>query len=227
MKVVLDANYIINKEIPTQKITEAFIPNSVFNEIKDKNSQDYLSLFSFMITPRDPQAKYIAMVSSKIKDSLLYLSETDKEVVALTLELIDEQNSTWIGIDNIKDIQKIECLSKDNGVRNALNLFGSLNDDMYANKVFKLRCYSCYTMYDTHVDFCKNCGYNTITRVSVIQENGVDKILLKKNYTYKSKTLKDKDGNLILAEDQKEYIRYLKDKQKEEKKRSNLKFLEF
>ena len=80
----------------------------------------------------------------------------------------------------------MSCLSKDNAV------FNLVNDTSYQDKKFKLRCYACTAMYDAHVDFCKHCGYNTITRVSVVNEDGKEKILFKKNYIPKPKIIKNK-----------------------------------
>lgn len=115
----------------------------------------------------------------------------------------------------------------DNGVKNALNLFGLLNDTNYQDKVFKLRCYSCNKMYDHHVDFCSSCGYNTITRVSVIIEDGKEKILLKNNYVYrKKKPLKDRKGVELIAADQKEYIEYLNTKKRQEKSKNKFKIFD-
>lgn len=224
MKVVLDANYIINKELPTQEIDEAFITSSVLCEIMDKNSQEFLSMYGFLVTERNPREEYIKIVQKKMKDLLLYLSYADIEVVALTLEISEEIQDSWISPANINNLPTVKCLSKDNGVRNALNMFSLLNDDSYQNKVFKLRCYACTTIYDTHVDFCKNCGYNTITRVSVINDGEKDKVLLKKNYTPKPRSIRTKSGVEIISADQKEYTEYLNQIKKDSK--VNLKFID-
>jgi RNA-binding protein NOB1 len=223
MKVVIDANYIIDREIPSQGISNAYVPSSVEREIKDRSTLDYLDFYTFMITIRDPSDDYVKLVRDKVRDSLLYLSQADIDVVALTLELSDEVGDTWIGPDNAENQSCVTCLSKDNGVKNALNLFGLLNEVNYHSKKLMLRCYACSQMYDKPIDFCTSCGYNTITRVSVIEG---DKVLLKKNYQPRPRFLKSRSGIPIISADQKEYIQHLRDLEKSEKRRSNLKFFE-
>lgn len=223
MKVVIDTNYVINREIPNQGITHAYIPSSVEREVKDKLSQDYLTFYTFMITVKDPSEEYIRLVKEKVGDSLLYLSQADIDVVALTLELSGNFTEVWIGPDNFEDQGRVLCLSKDNGIRMALSLFGLFNRADYQDRRFMLRCYACSQMYDKLTDFCANCGYNTITRVSVIEG---DKVCLKKNYQPRPKTLKSRNGVPIVSADQKEYAQYLKDLERDTKKRSNIKFLE-
>lgn len=225
MKVVLDANCIINKAIPASEIAEAFITSSVLEEIKDRASQEYLRMHGFLVTERNPRDEYVRLVLERTKDRLLYLSSTDIEVVALTLEISEELEECWISAENISNLPAVSCLSKDNAVINALNMFNLINDTSYQDKKFKLRCYACTAMYDSHVDFCKHCGYNTITRVSVVNEDGKEKALLKKNYTFKPKTIKNAKGVPIISADQKEYAEYLNQQKKAQKIKSNLNFL--
>jgi len=225
MKVVLDANCIINKAIPASEIAEAFITSSVLEEIKDRASVEYLHMHGFLVTERNPKDEYVKLVLERTKDRLLYLSSTDIEVVALTLEISEELEGCWISAENINDLPAVLCLSKDNAVINALNMFNLINDTSYQDKKFKLRCYACTAMYDSHVDFCKHCGYNTITRVSVVNEDGKEKVLLKKNYTFKPKIIKNAKGVPIISADQKEYAEYLNQQKKAQKIKSNLNFL--
>lgn len=223
MKVVVDANYIINREMPVQGISQVYITSSIEQEIKDKSTQDYLSSYAFMITVRDPSDDYVEFVKGKVKNSLLYLSQADIDIIALTLELSDEAAEVWIGPDNFENQSYVTCLSRDNGVRNALNLLGLLNEVDYQNKKFMLRCYACSQTYDKHVDFCANCGYSTITRVSIAEDG---RTLLKKNYRPKLRSLKSKDGVPIISADQKEYIQHLRDLERSAKQRSDFKFFE-
>ena len=65
--MVLDANFIINKEIPAHGITEAFITSSVLEEIKDRASQEYLSMHGFLVTERNPKDEYFKLVYRKNK----------------------------------------------------------------------------------------------------------------------------------------------------------------
>lgn len=226
MKIVLDANNIFQREIPTEAKDEIYLTTGVYKEIKDKNALDYLNSHLFHIIIRDPKDEYIAQVSKAVKSSLLYLSEVDIGVVALSLELSEELADEWISPENLKADRIVKCESKDNGILNALNKLGLLNDLKYIEKKFKLRCYGCYEMYDSHVDFCKNCGYNTITRVTVIDTEEGEKVLLKKDYKPKNKVLKGPDGIEIISADQKEYLKLLKQREKLIKSQNKTNFYE-
>ncbi|ELA41856.1 uncharacterized protein VICG_01040 [Vittaforma corneae ATCC 50505] len=226
MIAVLDANNIIQREIPTQGSDKIYTTHSVIEEIKDKGSREYLESHLFRMSVRNPQDEYVQQVNRVVKALLLYLSNTDVDVVALTLELTEELNEEWIGLDNISSDKAVKCLSKDNGVQNALNKLGLLNDAMYLEKKLKLRCYACSEMYDSHVDFCKICGYNTITRVTVVDTEDGEKVLLKKNYMPRQKVLKGPGGVEILSADQKEYLKLIKQREKALKFQSKFDFYE-
>lgn len=226
MIVVLDANNIIQREIPSDGYNKIYVTDSVIGEIKDQQTLKYLDLNIFNITVRNPKPEYIETVVKKISHSLLYLSNTDIEVVALVLELTEELNDEWIGDDNLNSEKIVRCFTKDNGVRNALNLFGILNDANYRDKKFKLRCYACLKVYDTHVDFCKKCGYNTVTRVSVIDTDEGEKILLKKDYKPRNRTLKTSNGIEVHSEDQREYLQLLKERERMARLSEKIDFLE-
>ncbi|KAI5150173.1 hypothetical protein ENBRE01_1339 [Enteropsectra breve] len=217
MKAVIDANYIFGRDIPSIEISKGFITQAVRNEIKDKASNEYYDFYSFQIEIRDPQEKYVQMVRDEIKNKHYGVSSADISVIALTLELNDEISNEWLGPDNTQDAEEVVCLSKDNGIKSALGLFGLNDDPEFENKTYKLRCFTCYKVYDTHVDFCKRCGYGTITRVSVLGEGENERILLKKNFRMKPKILKDFRGVEIKSEDQREYSIYQKEKRKREK----------
>lgn len=191
-----------------------YTTNSVIGEIKDKASLDYLESQFFRISVRDPRDEYVKQTARATDGTLLYLSGVDVSVVALTLELHEELCNEWIGAENINVDRTVKCISRDNGIRNVLNSLGLLNDAMYSERMFKLRCYACTKLYDYHVDFCKACGYNTITRVTVINEDGNEKVLLKKDYVPRKKVLKSSGGVEIRSADQKEYIQLLKQRER-------------
>lgn len=213
MIAILDTNSIINREIPMEGLKAAYITPSVDMELKDKQSIDYRQTYSFLITIRQPTEKYVKTVEDKIKGSLLFLSKTDIELVALTLEISEECNDQWIDISNIDSVETVRCFTRDNGMKNALSMFGLLNDPIFKEKKFKLRCYGCFKLFDTEVDFCNNCGYSTITRVTVIDTEEGEKVMLSKNYKPRAKELKF-DGIPIISADQKEYKAYLKKNEK-------------
>lgn len=226
MIVVLDANNVIQREIPAHGNEKTYITDSVIKEIKDRESLEYLESHLFHIAVREPKDEYVQQVSKAVEGSLLYLSEADVSVVALTLELTEELAEEWIGADNIGSGRAVKCISKDNGVRNALNKLELLNDAMYFEKKFKLRCYACSEMYDSHVDFCKICGYNTITRVTVVDTGDGERVLLKKDYMPRRKVLKGPGGVEILSADQKEYTKLVRQRERARKLQSRFDFYE-
>lgn len=210
MKVVIDANYFIDKELPYGEISEGFIPSSVEKELRDKSTEEFYKFYNFNITVRDPLANYVAEVKEAVKDKHYNVSEADIDVIALVLEISEEISNKWIDASNLNAIEEVFCLSKDNGIKSALTLLGLYEDPAFKSKKYKLRCFTCYKLYDEDVDFCKMCGYPTITRVTVIEENGVDKIMFSNNFKYRPKILKDRNGTVIRTEDQKEYKNYLR-----------------
>lgn len=220
MKAVIDANYFINKEFPVQDINEGYIPSSVEQELKDKLTKEFYELYSFKISVRDPKEEYITEVQESIKDKHFGLSLADIDVVALTLELSDEIESVWIDEHNMNSSQKLLCLTKDNGIKSALVALNLYNDPDFQARKFKLRCFTCYTTYDTKVDFCRKCGYNTLTRVTVLGKGPNEVICLKANYKFKPKVLKDERGIILQSADQREYIQY-KEKQLRNNRKNN------
>jgi RNA-binding protein NOB1 len=225
MIFILDTNYFISREIPTNYNSNdtIYTTSSVDLELKDKQSIDYRQIYSFLIIVKEPSEKYIQMVKEKIKNSLIFLSSTDIDVVALTLEISEEISNQWIDPNNIDELEIVKCLTKDNGMRNALSLLGLLNDQLYKDKKFKMRCFACFKIFDTKIDFCPSCGYSTITRVTVIDTDEGEKVMLSKNYNPKAKELKV-HGIKILSEDQKEYAQYLKRNERIAKNQSKCNF---
>ncbi|EOB12438.1 hypothetical protein NBO_443g0001 [Nosema bombycis CQ1] len=210
MIAVVDACYFFRREKISQNIHKIIVPSSVERELLAEDTKDHFYTYKYMIEIRDPTDEYVAMVASKIKDKHFRLSDPDIDIVALTLELQNELSNVWIDPSNIKEIEEVVCLTTDNGIINALKLFNLRNEEQ-ERKEFRLRCYACYSLFKEHVDFCKKCGHNTITRVTVlIDENNNEKVLLKKNFSYKNKTKKlfDERGVELRSMDQREYIQH-------------------
>lgn len=226
MVVVIDANNIIHREILANGVEMIYTTSSVVKEVKDEDSKQYLEANMFRITLRDPMDEYIEYVRKTISSELLYVSSTDIDVVALTLQLSEEIGNQWISADNINEDRIIRCITRDNGMRNVLNKLGLLEAGEYVEKKFKLRCYACSKMYDRHVDFCKECGYNTITRVTVLQTDEGEKVMLKKNYMPRVKILKGDNGVEIIAADQKEYIRLVNQRERVAKYQNKCNFFD-
>lgn len=212
MIAVVDTNYFIDKEPTITDITRGYIPQSVKSELIDKLSAEFYSLYSFKIDIRDPKPCYVTEVREATRNKHYNLSEADTDVVALVLELSDERNMQWQGADGTPS-EDIVCLTRDNGIKSALQSLGLCTDLSFQERRYKLRCYACFTLHEKEVDFCKKCGYNTLTRVTVIGEGADEQVLLKENYRYRPKVLKDGKGNIFYAADQREYIQY-KDRQK-------------
>lgn len=230
MIAILDTNYIISREIPKEGFQTTYTTPSVDRELKDKQSIDYRQIYSFLITVREPSEKYVKIVKDKIKSSLLFLSATDIDVVALTLEINEELSSQWIDLENVDSLESVRCLTKDNGMRNALSMFGLLNDPLYKEKKFKLRCWTCGTLFECSesinesvADFCSECGHSTVTRVTVIDTEDGEKVMLSKNYIPRPKEMKVK-GIDVLSADQKEYQIYLKRRDRIARNQSKLNF---
>lgn len=218
MIVVIDTNYIIKQLVPVEKISVGYITSSVQREIKDKTTMEYFQFANLNIIIKDPKDEYVNRVKNAIQNKHFGMSDADIDVVALTLEISDELSSSWIDQTNITNLENVVCLTDDNGVKSALLIFGLCSDESFSIKTFKLRCYACYTIYDKHVDFCKNCGYSTITRVSVSEKNGETKVYLKSDYKPKNKILRGPKGMVFECADQKEYIKYCEDQQRMQKK---------
>ncbi|KAM0677612.1 hypothetical protein BDAP_001757 [Binucleata daphniae] len=211
MYVILDANIFISKTHNLANYSKIITTQSVINELKDINTVLYTELYQYNIEIVKPEKKYIEIVQKLNVEKNLLLSIADVDIVALTLQYTSEKYNTWIS----KETQ-YKCISNDFGVKQALKHLGI--DNEVQDKIWKFRCYCCYKIYDENMDFCKACGYKTITRVSMRIENGKEVPNIKKNYVVIDKEMKDKNGVAIKSEDQREYSRMKSDKKKTEKK---------
>lgn len=221
MIAVVDACYFFRREKIDQKITKIIVPSAVERELLVEETKDHYYTYKYMIEIRDPAQEFIDFVHKRIQDKHFGLSGPDIEVVALTLELQNELSNVWIDPSNIKDIDEVVCLTTDNGIKNALKLF-DLGNEVLQRKEFRLRCYACFSIFKEHVDFCKKCGLNTITRVSVlIDENNNETVLLKKKFSFKNKAkvLVDERGVELKSLDQREYVQYTEKMSRSRKKK--------
>ncbi|KAM0673491.1 20S-pre-rRNA D-site endonuclease nob1 [Gurleya vavrai] len=208
---VLDANIFINKKINLLKYTKIITTPSIIAELKDNYTTMYFFIHSFNIETQDPLPFFIKKVCLINEEKNLMLSNADIEFVALSLQLTENKFNTWLCKES-----NYEILSDDNGVKQALKMLGVGME--IKEKVWKFRCYGCFKIFEKQIDFCSACGYNTITRVSIREENGVEKVNFKKGFVSRDKILKDKNGNEIKSEDQKEYAFFRKDKIRSQKK---------
>lgn len=226
MIAIVDTCYFLKRGPFNQSITKLFVTSSVIKELKNEESKEYFNLYKYMIEIREPSEKYIKFVQEYICKKMLNLSYTDIEIVALTIEINEVYSCTWIDSTNINSIEEVICLTMDNGIKQCLRYLNLYDDINFASKIYKLRCFGCFSMYDEKLDFCKKCGLNTLTRVSVLQnENNNGTVLLKKNYKFKPKILLDKKGVELKSLDQREYIHFLKTKGYKSKNKNLMKML--
>lgn len=208
MIAIADTNTFIKREIDQSKYSAIYVPTLVNKEILDTNTREYYSSI-YNIEVRDPLLEHIQVAARVAEANNLLLSRPDIHVLALFIEL-QQQFNVWLSKDD-----GIECLTKDNGILEALTILGFAGGVREKKWVF--RCFTCFAVYDKSTEFCR-CGYNTVTRVSCRVEEGETVLNLKKGYKYKSKELLGKNGKRITSPDQKEYTQMIREQRKEEKK---------
>lgn len=213
MIAVVDTCYFLRRGSINQNIKKIYIPNSVKKELINEQSLEYYNLYKYMIEIKNPSESYVNYISLINKKMHLNLSNADIDIVALTLELHEIFCSTWVDTTNLNELDEVVCLTLDNGIKQCLKHLDIYNDDKFISKIYKMRCFACFAMYDEKLDFCKKCGMNTITRVSVVlDENNKEKVLLKKGYKFIPKVLYDKKGVELKSSGQREYEHYIKSK---------------
>lgn len=214
MIAVIDTNIIIERKLSEYNFEKGFITPSVLLEIHGHDLNNYLKLYDHKIEIREPNEKFVKKVFILQEEKNLLLSKADIEIIALTLELKEKLRENkfndWIDEKNLN--VEVGCLTLDNGVLHGLKYFDC--DSSIDTRDFMFRCVSCFTLYENKKDFCKRCGSNLISRVSVRRENGKIKIFLKKGYKFKKRELKDKYGNILHSEDQKAYQEHIREKNK-------------
>lgn len=211
---VLDANIIIDRKIEQYDFEQGYTTPSIMDEIKNEDLRLYLDRYMYKIEVKSPTEKYVKKVHLLQKENNLLLSVADIDIIALTIEIKEYIDSTkfneWISKDKLN--VTVECLSRDKGIQQCLKLLSDASDG--SSREFMFRCGSCFTLFNTQLDFCKKCASNLITRVSVTRFGKKIRVFFKKGYIRRKKVLKDKYGNVLKSADQKEYIRYKKEKDK-------------
>ncbi|ADM12166.1 putative nucleic acid-binding protein [Encephalitozoon intestinalis ATCC 50506] len=210
MIAVIDTGYFIERQIPTDKVIRGYVTDSVINELKTAESEEYLKFFSFMIEVRNPSEEYVEKVRRDLRKEVNNLSNTDIEVVALTLELKDEVSEMWVGPES-QNQEEVVCFTNDNGIKNALLRYTIYESSMFSSRKYKVRCYGCFSLFSENLDFCKKCGHRTLTRIAVGDTENGEVMFFKKGYEYrKPKTLKNAKGVELRSADQREYVQYQK-----------------
>ena len=203
---VLDSGVFINKEFVN--LIKAYTITDVINEIKDKSTVNFVRENYVTLEIRDPDQTSIKVVYETIKQLNTNLSSPDIKLIALTYELFIENSTKWIDNNNYKNHAIVKCFTHDNGIKGVLKHLGLDDQHVLQDKYFKYRCFTCFNITEYSIDFCKNCGYKTITRMAFIKSNGKEIPCLKKGYVPKEKNIKDKHGKDIPCEDITSYAKY-------------------
>ena len=159
-------------------------------------------------------------------------------------ELVEEDfEGEWITPENFKKhelviedapSELVGCISSDFAVQNVLlqlrlHLYATDGKRIRMVKSWLMRCHACYwTSLDTNKKFCGKCGGLTLTKTSYrVDASGQRHLFLRPDYQYNLRgtiySLPNVQGGreaqkIILREDQREYQRALKHKQRQEQK---------
>ncbi|ORD93801.1 hypothetical protein ECANGB1_1537 [Enterospora canceri] len=195
---------------------DVYTTEGVDNELRDKESREIIGQKYVNLKVRNPSEESIRKIREFLIDKKSNLSCVDIELVALFYEIhreVEEENGQdeWITAENYRKIKNVVMHTDDNGIRGVLDGLG-LQESGLSDKYYKYRCFTCFRIYEDDIDFCKSCGYKTITRVGFIIKNGTEVMCLKKGYEQKEKKICDKNGNEIGCEDTVEYKKYIKHK---------------
>ncbi|AFN83653.1 putative nucleic acid-binding protein [Encephalitozoon romaleae SJ-2008] len=210
MIAVIDTGYLIERLLPTEGLIRGYVTDSVINELKTAESRAYLEFLSFMIEVRNPSEEYVTKVKNDLRKEVNNLSDTDIDVVALTLELKDEVTEMWLGPESPEQ-EEVICFTNDNGIKNVLSRYSSYDDPEFSARKYKTRCYGCFSLFSENLDFCKKCGLRTLTRITVADTKNGEMMFFKKGYQYrKPRTLKNTRGVELRSADQREYIQHQK-----------------
>ncbi|KAL0266140.1 UNVERIFIED_CONTAM: hypothetical protein PYX00_011856 [Menopon gallinae] len=215
MLAVIDANCFIRGRLNEYKYDQGYTTSLVWSELRDENTKSNAALHLYKIEIRDPAPCFVKKVLSAISGMNLFLSDADISLVALCLELNDQVFDVWIDSQSAR--RTVMCITEDRGILQALSHLNIASSNAVQNRTYKIRCYACFSMYDIYMDFCKKCGYQTLTRVSVTQVGDGWKLHLKKNFCPRPRTLRGAGGKAIRSADQKEYDIYLKQKKQKER----------
>ncbi|EIJ87491.1 hypothetical protein NEPAR06_0074 [Nematocida parisii] len=214
--LVIDASAVISSELSEMEYSKGYIPQAVADELKCQKSNELFSLHTCKIEIRNPSEKYIKIAQEKAAElGYSCLSDQDIQLAALSLELSAEYNSlfsSWMNTENIDSTTEVVTVTRDMTLKNLIATLGLQLHDTFlqSDKKYLQRCYTCARIYKTEekIDFCKSCGYATISKVSYTEKNGKIELFLSKNYTHKERKIYTRRGKEIKSEDQKAYTDY-------------------
>lgn len=222
--LVIDASAVISLQLSEIDYEEGYIPQAVADELKCKSSNSHIDMHMYKIKIRNPTEEYIRIAEERAGElGHTGLSRQDIELAALALKVSEEYGSvfsSWIGPNSISGVQVV-AVTQDNMLKTLLRKLGvQLNDSFHEfDRKYLQRCFTCTKIYKTEekIDFCKSCGYPTVTRVAYKETDGKIELFLSKNYKYTEKVLEHR-GKPILSQDQKEYKWYKKSQRNTERK---------
>ena len=150
-------------------------------------------------------------------------NKDSKEVQCLVNQYIKEVEVSkfgeWKSIKNdSSELNITKVLTQDAGINSILAhlQLNNLLMDRFREKKFVLRCFTCRKIYqniESELIFCKKCGNNSISRVSVRRDaDGRLLLNLKEGFKYKKQVVKDRDGKEIMSEDCRQFRFYKSDR---------------
>jgi RNA-binding protein NOB1 len=191
-------------------------------EITQETLQDELTVVNEAVVPESNPLEGLSHMMAPVE-----LSDSDDGEWITPSKLREESHPS-----NLSEEVKVGIITDDFAMQNVclrlgLKLISSAGARITKIKTWILRCHACYALvHDLSKHFCPRCGNATLLRTSVQATPEGLKIFLKKDFQYRNRgtvysipqtQTGRKAQNLILREDQKEYQRALKAREKMEK----------
>lgn len=227
---VVDTSAVLKRLLGECDFEKGYVPPGVLDEIRDGGSREYFKLYSHKIEVRSPSDASVAEVRRIIAETGdANLSPEDTSVCALAIDLAGQASEPegrgWITPETIATRKEVICLTGDLALSNVLRRAGIWTcgaAQRIQQKRHVARCYACgreYPQGEGALDFCKTCGYSTITKVSYREGSRGERILnFSKDYAFKPRTIRTARGKEIRSEDQREYRVYAREKAKEQRR---------
>jgi rRNA maturation endonuclease Nob1 len=159
MKTVIDSGILMNTNLLPSIDGEVYLPSSVKNEIQSRLALNIYELFSSQqkITIMDPDRHFLTQIDEIATElGQRGLSTTDKEVLALALQLtqLDEE---------------VVLYSDDYGVRNIAHHLelpsqGITTQGGHQKRSYGYLCLACGARYSNTITECDTCGHTEFRR---------------------------------------------------------------
>lgn len=159
MIAVLDSGILMNIHYLPEIKESIYLTNSVLHEVKSNIAKNMLDLFlaDKKITIMDPDPKYFDKIKQiEKKMGSKKLSTTDKEILALGLQLVELDNEVIIYTD-------------DYGIRNIAHELNIKSQGIKTTggdekREYSYRCTACSNVYNFSIDECEVCGHNKLSK---------------------------------------------------------------